>query len=66
MIRHLIAVIIASLALQAVGFAGARAAGDDHDRYCRSLKPVCHLNEHPICICESSSQFSCGWRCVAE
>ena len=63
MIRRLIAIVFVSLALQAVGFAGAAAADGNHDRYCRALKPVCGLNQHPVCMCSSASIFSCRWDC---
>jgi hypothetical protein len=60
--RHLIATALAALVLQA-GFGSATAA-DNHDNYCRAIKPVCGLNQHPMCLCQSASMFSCGWVCT--
>lgn len=31
---------------------------------CWGLPPICPLSQHAICLCPSTSRFSCRWECV--
>jgi len=62
--RRLIAALIALGALLALQPTAAATDGG-HDRYCRELRPICHIGRLASCRCESSSTFDCKWRCEA-
>lgn len=56
------------LALQAAvpTSSASAAAAPGAERYCRALRPICHVGQAPMCVCATRSITSCAWVCVGQ
>lgn len=62
-------IVAATLLLAALLFmlvSSVRAADGRDDNRCADARPICHIAQVPLCICDSAWRKSCTWHCVSS